>query len=178
MIADAGAVPRQNSACADWSLPVRRQQLVMLAAVSGPPRHLPRGILQLLRKGKVQEQGQRAAACPFLFPVVIPHQNSDDKGLPPCWGGLLQLNLPEPGISQGRVCGEGLKFIEDSVPVLMHTNVSENKHDLFPCVNLMHYQTDATNMHKSSAVFRYERWWSAPKDAILILCEFQKCCSL
>lgn len=111
MIADAGAVPRQNPARADPSLPVRMERLVMLAAVFGPPIHLPGGILQLLRKGKVQERGQRAAACPFLFPVVIPGETSNDKSLPPCCGCLLQFKLPESGVRQDRVCGEGLKHI-------------------------------------------------------------------
>jgi len=104
-------VPRQNPACADLSFPIRREQLVVLVAASSPPRHLPGGILQLLGKGKVQERGWRAAACPFLFPVVMPWPNRDDQGLPPRCGCLFQSKLPESGVSQGRGDGEELQII-------------------------------------------------------------------
>lgn len=60
MIADAGAMPRQNPAHVALSLPVGREWLDMLvAACTLPlmPHYLPGGILPLLRKGKVQEWG-------------------------------------------------------------------------------------------------------------------------
>jgi len=57
----------------------------------------------------------------------------------------------------------------------MHRNVSGDKFDLLACVNMMHYPSDAINMHKPSVVLRYERGRSAPNDTTLILCKFQNC---
>lgn len=67
---------------------------------------------------------------------------------------------------------------DQSVQVLMHRNVSVDKHDLLACVNKMRYPSDAKSMHKFSVVLQHERRWSTANNAALDLCEFQKCCAV
>lgn len=177
MIADAGAVPRQNPAHADLSLPVRRERLVMSAAAFRPPRRLPGGILQLLRKSKVQERGQRAVACPFLFPVVIPQQNSHDKGLPPCCGCLFQLKLPVRRQPRQGVWGG----VKDYIAILfgcwctemcLETNMIYWPALIWCTICLM--PSTCTNLLLSLGM----RGDSQLLMMLLYLREFQKCCFL
>lgn len=79
MIADA-----QTKPCPSCSVPPCWKGVIIQVGGSfhsapDASGHLPGGIQPLLSQGKAQEWGQGAAACLFLFTVVIPRQNSDDK---------------------------------------------------------------------------------------------------
>lgn len=92
------------------SLPAVRPRLLTV-----PPGNSLQGSSQPAApetRGGKEERGRRAAACPSLFPRVIPWQNVDAKGPLSCCCCLFQLKLPWSDVREDRGCREGLKIIQ------------------------------------------------------------------
>lgn len=102
MIADAGAMPRQNPAHVTLSLPVGREWLDELGAAFTLPL-MPQdtsleGSSHSWEKARFRSGAREQQLV--LFTVVISLQNKVMTKFPPCCGFLLQLKLPgryQPG---------------------------------------------------------------------------------